>query len=81
MYETEGIEVEPSAAAGCGVPRLLCASETGRDYLRESGLVGSLHQATHVVWTTGGLFVPSEQHRKYRAVVSAVLKGYSANEI
>lgn len=66
MYETEGLEVEPSAAAGCGVPSMLCESENGREFLTRHGLTAFLPQATHVIWTTGGLFVPPEQHEQYR---------------
>lgn len=70
MYETEGIEVEPSAAAGCAVPAMLGTSDAGRDFLLRHGLTVSLPQATHVVWTTGGLFVPSEQHAHFRRLAS-----------
>lgn len=66
MYETEGLEVEPSAAAGCGIPPLLCASDAGREYLRQHGLTAHMAQATHIIWTTGGLFVPPEQHEEFR---------------
>ncbi len=66
MYKTEGLEVEPSAAAGCAIPKLLCTSDAGRNYLRRHDLTAHLAQATHIVWTTGGLFVPQEQHEKFR---------------
>jgi len=67
LYETERIEVEPSAAAGCGVPAALCAADTGRAYLERHGLARALPQASHIVWTTGGLFVPPEMHEHFRA--------------
>ena len=67
LYETERIEVEPSAAAGCGVPTALCAADTGRAYLERHGLARVLPQASHIVWTTGGLFVPPEMHEHFRA--------------
>ncbi len=66
LYESEGIEVEPSAAAGCGVPRLLFESRAAAHYWQDGGLCQHLPQATHIVWTTGGSFVPPEQHRNYR---------------
>jgi len=66
MYETEGLEVEPSAAAGCAVPALLGTSDAGRDFLLRHGLTVCLPHATHVIWTTGGLFVPPEQHEQFR---------------
>ncbi len=68
LYETEGLEVEPSAAAGCGVPRLLLEDNAAACYLRENELLSRMPRATHIVWTTGGLFVPPEQHRNYRAL-------------
>ncbi|MGE5653139.1 MAG: D-serine ammonia-lyase [Bacillota bacterium] len=47
LYETEGIKVEPSAAAGLLGPTVVDASVN----------------ATHVAWATGGLFVPDEIFR------------------
>jgi len=70
MYETEGLEVEPSAAAGCGIPGLLCASDAGRDYFNRHELAAYQAQATHIIWTTGGLFVPQEQHVHFRQLAS-----------
>lgn len=70
LYETEGLEVEPSAAAGCGSPALLCASDAGRDYFKRHDLTAYQEQATHIIWTTGGLFVPPEQHAYFRRLAS-----------
>jgi D-serine dehydratase len=67
LYETENIEVESSAAAGCGVPRLLFESDAGRDYLDTHGLLAHIDQATHIIWLTGGLFIPPEQREDFRA--------------
>ena len=66
LYETEGIEVEPSAAAGCAGPEMLLATPAGRAYLDAHGLAEHMASARHVVWTTGGLFVPPEQHEAFR---------------
>lgn len=67
LYEGAGIEVEPSAAAGCGAIPLLLETDAGRAYLAAHGLgEDALAQATHIVWTTGGSFVPAEQHGRYR---------------
>ncbi len=66
LYETEGLEVEPSAAAGCGIPRMLLESEDGRRYLHDKDLASRMSRSTHIVWTTGGLFVPPEQHVRFR---------------
>lgn len=66
VHETEGLEVEPSAAAGCAGPRMLVETEPGHDYLRRHNLRDCLPNALHVIWTTGGLFVPPEQHAAFR---------------
>lgn len=69
MYETEAMEVEPSAAAGCGVPRLLLKDQAARRYLANHELTSRMPRAAHIIWTTGGLFVPPDQHAKFRASV------------
>lgn len=63
----EGIEIEPSAAAGFSGPQLLCRSEQGRSYLARHGLLEHMGRATHIAWTTGGLFVPQEEYRRFHA--------------
>lgn len=67
LHEGEGIEVEPSAAAGFGAIPLLLETASGRAYLAAHGLQDAAAQATHIVWTTGGSFVPAEQHARYRS--------------
>ncbi|WPB56432.1 D-serine ammonia-lyase [Xylophilus sp. GOD-11R] len=64
---TEGIRIEPSAAAGMSGPAMLLGSDAGRDYLRRHGLEPHLPNATHIAWTTGGLFVPDEEYARFRA--------------
>ena len=66
LHRTLGIEVEPSAAAGFAGPAHLLHSETGRAYLRENRLDDKMPHATHIAWTTGGSFVPAEQHEFFR---------------
>ena len=64
----EGLRIEPSAAAGLAGPALLRGSAAGRDFLRRHGLdAGRMHGATHVAWTTGGLFVPDEEYARLLA--------------
>jgi len=67
MYEREGMEVEPSSAAACGGPRMLYGTDEGKAFLKARGLDGRPERITHMFWTTGGLFVPAEQHTAYRA--------------
>ncbi|HJV49909.1 MAG TPA: D-serine ammonia-lyase [Noviherbaspirillum sp.] len=61
LYESEGIRIEPSAAAGFAGPRMLLETAAGRQYLEDNGLQPVLGQAVHLLWTTGGLFVPDEE--------------------
>jgi D-serine dehydratase len=65
MEQSEGLRIEPSAAAGFRGPRWLLESETGRRYLDNQGLAGSLHESTHILWTTGGAFVPENEYRRF----------------
>lgn len=67
LRTSEGLRIEPSAAAGFSGPRLLTESEAGRAYLARHGLEGAMAQATHLVWTTGGLFVPPEEYERFAA--------------
>ncbi|MDT0138506.1 D-serine ammonia-lyase [Acidovorax sp. PRC11] len=73
VLDATGERIEPSAAAGFGGPALLTGSESGRRWLQARGLEHSLPQATHLVWTTGGLFVPEAEHRGFEARGRALL--------
>ncbi|OLL28659.1 D-serine ammonia-lyase [Burkholderia sp. SRS-W-2-2016] len=64
LWQTLGIEVEPSAAAAVGGPGWLAQSAAGRDYTR--GHQFDPRAATHVIWTTGGSLVPAAGHRRFR---------------
>lgn len=66
LHGAQGIEIEPSAAAGFGGPAWLAGGE-GKRYLRHHGLDACMAQATHLLWTTGGLFVPPAEHARFRA--------------
>jgi D-serine dehydratase len=65
LERSEGIRVEPSAAAALRGPRWLLESDTGQAYLKTHGLVDQLAEATHILSTTGGAFVPDEEYRKF----------------
>ncbi len=65
VRETEGLRIEPSAAAGFSGPRMLTDSAAGRAYLARHGLDTVMPQATHLVWTTGGLFVPPDEYARF----------------
>ncbi|HEX4151851.1 MAG TPA: D-serine ammonia-lyase [Steroidobacteraceae bacterium] len=66
LHETESLRVEPSAAAGFRGPRWILESEQGRRYLADHALVDGMDAATHILWTTGGAFVPDEEYQRFR---------------
>jgi D-serine dehydratase len=67
LQEREGLQIEPSAAAGFGGPCALLESAAGQDYLQRQKLLPHMASATHIVWTTGGLFVPDEEYARFLA--------------
>lgn len=64
LKTTESMTIEPSAAAGFLGPILFLSSESGQKYRQEHGTDEDWSHANHIVWTTGGLFVPSEEYNK-----------------
>jgi D-serine dehydratase len=77
IEQTEGLHIEPSAAAGLRGPRLLLESTSGRRYLSEHGLLDKMDTATHILWTTGGEFVPKKEywrfHERGRCIATAAV--------
>lgn len=65
--EEEGLRIEPSAAAGLCGPGMLQTTAAGRDWLARHGLGAHLARATHIAWTTGGLFVPDDEYARFHA--------------
>jgi D-serine dehydratase len=65
LEKSEGLRIEPSAAAGFRGPHWLLNSEPGRQYLSAHGLWETMYQATHILWTTGGAFVPDDEYRQF----------------
>lgn len=65
VREAEGLRIEPSAAAGFSGPEMLTRTDAGRAWLARHNLELRLPQATHLVWTTGGLFVPPEEYARF----------------
>lgn len=62
LYEKEDIRLEPSALAGMAGPVRM----QDQEYLKRMGFTpGILHNATHIVWATGGGMVPPEEMEKY----------------
>ena len=65
LYSTEGIFVEPSAAAAFAGPARLMTEPATKDYLARHGLDPFMADATHIAWATGGALVPPEVRRAY----------------
>jgi D-serine dehydratase len=65
IEQAEGLRIEPSAAAGFSGPRLICDSDAGHDYLSRHNLSTKLADSTHILWTTGGAFVPHTEYREF----------------
>ncbi len=76
LAKTDGVFIEPSAAAGLRGPEWMLSTDIGAEYLRLSGVENKMHQATHVVWATGGSLVPQEELMKFQAR-GAALSGES----
>ena len=72
--QAEGLRIEPSAAAGFDGPRRLLESASGRDYLQRQCPQARPGAATHVVWTTGGLFVPDDEYQRFVARGAALAR-------
>jgi D-serine dehydratase len=65
LEKSEGLRIEPSAAAGFRGPRWILGSALGHQYLSRHGLSEAMDNATHILWTTGGAFVPDEEYRQF----------------
>lgn len=62
LKDVEDIKIEPSAAAGfLGPLQLYTHQKTDVEFLK--GV--DLSRAHHLIWTTGGLFVPSEEYEHF----------------
>ncbi|MBY4677697.1 D-serine ammonia-lyase [Marinobacterium arenosum] len=64
LKQLESIEVEPSAAIGCLGPAMLNTT-AGQQYIAHHQLADRLSQCSHLIWTTGGSFVPDSEYQGY----------------
>ncbi len=65
LHDSEGVDIEPSAAAGLRGPQRVLAADA---YLQRMGLdAHRLARANHLVWATGGSMVPREEMASYIA--------------
>jgi D-serine dehydratase len=65
LSEIEDVQLEPSALAGMIGPVRLMQSKSGKDYLSNHNMMENMENATHIVWATGGSFVPREIMTEY----------------
>jgi len=70
-HETQGIRLEPSATAGFAGPEFIVKHPRGREFCDRQGIVDRLPQATHIIWTTGGSFVPQQQFENFLQTAAA----------
>jgi D-serine dehydratase len=63
LERTQGLQIEPSAAAAVRGPEWLLKSDAGAEYIRRHAL--PVCGATHVIWTTGGSFLPESEYRDF----------------
>ncbi|MGB0902138.1 MAG: D-serine ammonia-lyase [Planktomarina sp.] len=66
-HDQAGLQLEPSAAACLGGPAAAMDTAEGQGYLTQNGLTHHMTQATHVMWATGGSFVPDEEFQGFLA--------------
>ncbi|WP_049735605.1 D-serine ammonia-lyase [Rhizobium ecuadorense] len=63
---TQRQKLEPSAAAALLGPDFLLRHREGRRFQAEQGIEEKkMSRATHILWTTGGSFVPEEQFQNF----------------
>lgn len=60
LKDSEGIKIEPSAAASLTGPLMLNSTESGREYLKSRNVKCFMENSVHICWATGGLFVPED---------------------
>ena len=78
LHDSTGLRIEPSAAAGFSGPGLLLGSPAGQAWLQARGLQPHLSRATHLAWTTGGLFVPAEEYERFLSRGHSLVAGNQA---
>lgn len=66
-HDQAGLQLEPSAAACLGGPAAVMDTAEGQGYLAQNGLTQHMTQATHVMWATGGSFVPEAEFQGFLA--------------
>jgi len=65
LEQTEGVHIEPSAAAGFSGPMMLFSTAEGEEYRAQAHLNDHLDEAQHLIWTTGGMLLPESEYSDY----------------
>lgn len=66
LDSTQNIRIEPSSCAAFEGPTRLLSYDSCNKYLEENGITdAALQKATHIVWATGGKFIPEEIYGEY----------------
>ena len=71
-----GLQFEPSATAGFAGPQHLMNSAAGKAFRAHHMAQVPDENITHVVWATGGLFVPDAAHRAFLEAAAALPAAY-----
>lgn len=64
-WKTQHQKLEPSAAAALLGPEFLVRHSQGQRFQSQQGIEDKMSRATHILWTTGGSFVPEEQFEAF----------------
>jgi D-serine dehydratase len=81
LKEHEGMRIEPSAAAGVRGPKWVQASHAGVRYLNTNDLTRHMDRATHILWTTGGLFVPEREYQEFYERGHGIVQSKSTGKV
>lgn len=65
LKDSEGIEIEPSAAASLMGPAILAADSNAALYLKNRGINDFMDNAVHIAWATGGSLVPADMKQAF----------------
>lgn len=78
LYETEGLEVEPSSAAVFSGAARLVQTPEGRAFAQAADLGEGASRAIHVFWTSGGALLGPRRHAAFRATARELRKAPSS---
>ena len=75
LKEQDDIQIEASAAAAISGPRAIFNTPEGAEYIDRHGLAEHMSRANHIVWATGGSFMPEEEFRSFWKRGRSIVKG------